>query len=90
MTVYVKTANKGTLNLRAKPNGSVLAQIPYGTKLEAESEGEWSKVTYNGKIGYVKTEFLCVSKDKIITKDDLKKVYDDLQQALKTIEKILK
>ena len=52
MTVYVKTANKGTLNLRAKPNGNVLAQIPYGTKLEAESEGEWSKVTYNGKIGY--------------------------------------
>lgn len=88
MTVYVKTANKGTLNLRAKPNGNVLAQIPYGTKLEAESEGEWSKVTYNGKIGYVKSEFL--SKDKIITRDDLKKIYDDLQQALKTIENILK
>ena len=90
MTVYVKTANKGTLNLRAKPNGSVLAQIPYGTKLEAESEGEWSRVTYSGKTGYVKTEFLSASKDKTITKDDLKKVYDDLQQALKKNKKILK
>ena len=90
MTVYVKTANKGTLNLRAEPNGKVLAQIPNGTKLEAQSEGEWSKVGYNGKIGYVKTEFLSVSQDKIITKEDLKKVYDSLQQALMTIEQILK
>lgn len=90
MIVYVKTANKGTLNLRATPNGTVIAQIPNGTKLEAQSEGEWSKVGYNGKIGYVKTQFLSVSNDKIITKDDLKKVYDSLQTALKTIESILK
>ena len=90
MTVYVKTANKGTLNLRATPNGAVIAQIPNGTKLEAQSEGEWSKVGYNGKVGYVKTQFLSVSNDKIITKDDLKKVYDSLQTALKTIEAIIK
>lgn len=90
MTVYVNTANKKTLNLRAEPNGKVLAQIPNGTKLEAQSEGEWSKVGYNGKIGYVKTEFLSISQDKIITKDDLKKIYDSLQQTLKTIEQILK
>ena len=90
MTVYVNTANKKTLNLRAEPNGMVLAQIPNGTKLEAQSEGEWSKVGYNGKIGYVKTEFLSISQDKIITKDDLKKIYDSLQQTLKTIEQILK
>ena len=90
MIVYVKTANKGTLNLRATPNGTVIAQIPNGTKLEAQSEGEWSKVGYNGKVGYVKTQFLSVSNDKIITKDDLKKVYDSLQTALKTIESILK
>ena len=90
MIVYVKTANKGTLNLRAKPNGSVLAQIPYGTQLEAQSEGEWSKVTYNGKNGYVKTEFLSASLNKVITQEDLKTVYNSLSQTLKTIENILK
>ena len=90
MTVYVNTADKKTLNLRAEPNGRVLAQIPNGTKLEAQSEGEWSKVSYNDKIGYVKTEFLSISQDKIITKNDLKKIYDSLQQTLKTIEQILK
>ena len=90
MIVYVKTANKGALNLRAAPNGSILAKIPNGTKLEAQSEGEWSKVGYNGKVGYVKTEFLSVSEDTIITKEDLKEIYDSLQQALHAIEKILK
>lgn len=89
MTVYVKTANKGALNLRATPGGKITAQIPNGTPLEAQSEGEWSKVEYNGKIGYVKTEFLSISNDKIITKNDLKKVYDSLQSTLKTIEAIL-
>ena len=90
MTVYVNTANKGTLNLRSTPNGTVIAKIPYGTELESECEGTWSKVTYNGRQGYVKTEFLSVSNNKIITKDDLKKVYNSLQEALKTIESILK
>ena len=90
MIVYVKTANGGKLNLRDKPQGTIIAQIPNGTKLEAQSEGEWSKVGYNGKIGYVKTEFLSVSNDKIITKDELKKVYDSLLSTLKTIETILK
>ena len=90
MIVYVHTANKGTLNLRVAPKGAILLQIPNGTQLDAESEGEWSKVTYKGKTGYVKTEFLSVSPDKIITKDDLKKIYDSLQDVLKTIEQILK
>ena len=90
MTVYVKTANKGKLNLRAKPNGTLIAQIPYGTQLEAaETEGAWTKVTYNDKTGYVKTEFLAVA-NNTLTKDDLQKVYNSLQQALKTIETILK
>lgn len=92
MIVYVVTANKGALNLRSTPktSGQILEKIPYGTQLDATSEGEWSKVQYKGKTGYVKTEFLSVSKDTIITKDDLKKVYDSLQQVLKTIENILK
>ena len=89
MIVYVITANKGTLNLRESPNGKILAQIPNGTQLDAQSEGAWSRVEYKGKIGYVKNEFLSTSKDAI-TKDDLKKVYDSLLQTLKTIETILK
>jgi len=72
MTVYVETVNKGTVNMRAEPSktAKILAQIPYHTSLEAEYvNSEWSKVGYNGKIGYVMTEFL--SSGKAITKNDL-------------------
>ena len=89
MIVYVHTANKGTLNLRVAPRGAILLQIPNGTKLDAESQGEWSKVTYKGKTGYVKTEFLSISGDKTVTKEDLRAVYNSLRDTLVLIEKIL-
>jgi len=91
VTVYVNTANKGTVNMRAEPKktGKVLAQIPYKTSLEAEYvDDTWSKVTYNGKTGYVMTEFL--SNGKAITKADLQQIYNSLKASLETIEKILK
>lgn len=91
MIVFVDTINKGTVNMRAEPSRSakILAQIPYHTNLEAEYvNNEWSKVGYNGKIGYVMTEFL--SSGKSITKNDLQLIYDNLKKTLDTIEKILK
>ena len=86
MKAIVKTANDGTLNLRATPNGGVIARIPNGTELDVELEGEWAYTTYNNLKGYVKASFL--SHD--ITKEQLRKVYNSLQQTLKTIEGVLK
>ena len=91
MTVYVSTANKGSVNLRESTSKSskILAQIPYGTALEVEYvNSTWSRTGYNGKVGYVMTEFL--SSGKAITKSDLQQVYDSLKKTLETIEKILK
>lgn len=91
MTVYVNTANKGTVNLRAEPSrtGKILVQIPYKTELEVEYvDSTWSKTTYNGKTGYVMTEFL--SSGASITKSDLQQIYDSLKSTLAAIEKILK
>jgi len=91
MTAYVSTANKGSVNLRESTSKSskILAQIPYGTALEIEYvNSTWSKTGYNGKVGYVMTEFL--SNGKAITKSDLQQVYDSLKKTLETIEKILK
>ena len=90
MTVYVNTADKGTLNMREKPEkaGKILERIPYKTQLEAEYvDSTWSKVGYNGKIGYVMTEFL--SSGKAITKSDLEQIYNSLKDTLTIIEKIL-
>lgn len=91
MTVFVDTANKGTVNLREEPRRAarILAQIPYKTSLEAEYvDSEWSRVTYNGKTGYILTEFL--SSGKSITKGDLQQIYNSLKDTLTIIEKILK
>ena len=91
MTVYVNTANKGTVNLREKPEktGKVLAQIPYKTQLEVEYyDSTWSKAVYNGKTGYIMTEFL--SSGRPVTKSDLQQIYDSLKKTLETIENILK
>lgn len=90
MTVYVKTQNKGALNLRSEPNGAIVIQIPNGTQLEAEMEGEWSKVTYQGRTGYVKSTFLSSSKENVITKEDLQRIYNSLKITLQTIESVLK
>ena len=90
MTVYVNTANKGTVNLREKPEktSKVLAQIPYHTTLEVEYvDSTWSKTVYNGKTGYVMTEFL--SSGKAITKSDLQAIYDSLQSTLDLVKKII-
>jgi len=77
--------------MREKPSetAKVLAKIPYGTKLEVSTTtSNWSEVTYNNMKGYVMNKFLGESNS--ITKADLKRIYDSLQQALKTIESILK
>jgi len=91
MTVYVQTSNKGSVNLREKPDKSskALAQIPYNTKLEVEYvDSKWSKAVYNGKTGYVMTEFL--TSNKSFSKSDLQAIYDSLKSTLTMIEKLLK
>ena len=91
MKTFVNTANKGTLNLRAEPSSSaqVLARIPFGTELEAEfATNGWSKVEYNGKIGYVMNQFL--GDKSYVTKESLQKIYTSLKETLKIIEEVLK
>lgn len=51
----------GTLNMRitAFKTATILEKIPNGTKLTAQEEqGDFYKVTYNGKQGYVMKEFV--------------------------------
>ncbi|MBQ9197684.1 MAG: hypothetical protein IJ157_10665 [Clostridia bacterium] len=63
-TYYVNTPNGGTLNLRSAKDDSVIARIPNGTRLETDDNlsteiSAW--VTYNGKSGYARWEFLSKS-----------------------------
>ncbi len=60
-TCYVKTSNGKTVNLRSEVDNSVLAQIPYGTKLTFDDDKSTevaAYVTYNGKKGYIRWGYL--------------------------------
>lgn len=63
MTAVVRTANGGSLKFRAKAstasNVVVHCYLPYGTRVEILSKGKtWCKARYNGKTGYLMTEYL--------------------------------
>lgn len=88
MKVTVNTPNHGTVNLRENPTitSKVLAQIPYGTELEATTyNGDWAKITYKDKNGYIINKFLETS-----NKSDLQRIYNSLSNTLKLIEEVLK
>lgn len=61
-TQYARvTTESGGLNLRksASKNASILTTIPRNTVIPVLNRGlSWSKVTYNGKTGYVMNDFL--------------------------------
>jgi hypothetical protein len=47
---------------------------------------EWTQINYKDQYGYVMTKFLANS----ITKAEIQRIYDSLQQTLKVIEGVLK
>ena len=62
-TARVQTPG-GPVNMRKKPSAkaSVVAEAPNRALVEAlETDGEWTKIAYKNKTGYVKTEFLLLS-----------------------------
>ena len=61
-TRYVATNTRG-LNLRATPNGDILGSYPRGTQVTVLStDGAWSKVSVDGKTGYMSSQWLSSSK----------------------------
>lgn len=57
---WVET-EKGSLNIRHKANSksTVVGRVPNGSEVELlETDGEWSKIEYHGKTGYVRAAFL--------------------------------
>ena len=60
---------RGSLNMRRKPrsNADVVLRVPNQSIVELEEEsGSWSRITYNGKSGYVKSEFI-----RVVTQEEL-------------------
>lgn len=62
-TMYISSSNG--VNLREGPNANknVMASIPNGSKVKVlSSEGDWTKVEYDGKTGYVSSKYISEEK----------------------------
>lgn len=74
----------GALNMRRKADAQsvVMERIPNGSLVDAgEGEGEWSRIAYKGKTGYVKTRYLDYS-----IEENTSGAAEDLTQAKQTEE----
>lgn len=63
---WVKT-QKGSLNVRRKANSKsdIVIKVPNGSEVELlEKNGDWCRIEYKGKTGYVKTSFLSSEPDE--------------------------
>ncbi len=78
-TAWIRTG-KGALNMRRKADArsAVAVKIPDGARVQVEeAQREWTKLTYQGKTGYVKTEYLRLESQMIG-----KQIYPDGDQLL--------
>lgn len=52
------------ISLRSAPDGEVIAEIPKGDTMELQSwKGRYAEVSYNGRIGYVMTNYIMPKDD---------------------------
>lgn len=56
--IDTKTVNTSSLNVQNYPNGSTITTLPYNSNIQllANSHNGWTKILYDGKIAYVKSE----------------------------------
>lgn len=55
-------AKGSTVRMRQKPDGKVLANIPFGTEVEVlDNQGEWMKISFDGQTGWMMSEFLSLT-----------------------------
>ena len=70
-TVYVKTKDICNVRKSASTDGKLLGKVDMGVKLKKlGTEGDWTKVKFQGKKGYIKTEFLKELSEKEAAKEE--------------------
>ncbi len=65
---YTATVKADALNMRQSPGGTIITTIPNGTKVSViDNEGEWCKIVFGGKEGYVSSSYLIENKESSVT-----------------------
>ncbi|WAM34550.1 C40 family peptidase [Caldicellulosiruptor morganii] len=91
-TVFAKTAQAtATINIRSSPSTSakIVGVFPKGFKAQVIStSGEWTKISYDGVVGYVKTDYIMITNDN--SKANSKKALSTSDQVFYQTAVVLK
>ena len=88
----VTVDNEYPVRYRATPDGEVLGKLKRGTIVEVIDDGipDWYKIKYQDITAYMMSKYLTpVAEAQEVSKEDLKKIYNELKALLKDIESII-
>lgn len=72
-------AKGSTVRMRQKPDGKVLANIPFGTEVEVlDNQGEWMKISFDGQTGWMMSEYLSLSNSTLDWRQAYAFMLDDI------------
>lgn len=70
-TATVHASQGSTVNMRKAKNGELLERVPIGAKVTIlEESGEWAKIAYGDKVGWMMKKFLMENGSQITTEND--------------------
>lgn len=92
----VIAAQGNTVNMRSvmntASNNTIIAKVPLGTIVEVleEPSSTWRRIKYDGKVGYMMTQFLeKIEQPQDTNKDDIRKLKTKLEEALEIVNSLL-
>jgi len=92
----VIAAQGNTVNMRSvmntASNNTIIAKVPLGTIVEVleEPSSTWRRIKYDGKVGYMMTQFLeKIEQLQDTSKDDIRKLKTKLEEALEIVNNLL-
>ena len=83
-------ARGDTVNLResASTSAKIIAKVPVGSTIQVEEDkGQWCKILYNGRPGYMMSNYIEYAGQEDETDTLTPEQHDMIEQALKEIEK---
>ena len=91
--VPTSTSKGNTVNMREKAStdSPIIVRVPFGSVVEVlTDQGKWSQIEYNGKTGWMQSNYLEYTgmPDDTITDEDRMTVMDCLEQIEQAAEKI--
>ena len=76
------TGSSVRMRSRATTSSNILTTMDKGTAVAVwKKTGNWYRISYNGKTGYVHADYLVLDRDGKFTTCDFESLYTEIQQA---------